>query len=359
MDVLLDETQTDEISSEEELLAESSRPELLVPITLDIEMQGSETSPGFRLKDRFLWNVNEPFVTPRVFAQSLANDLGLQHAWIETITNHIISQVEDAQAVLEIDIADPPTGEDEVVWHDEDEEEGVDKVRDAGKDQGVEEDDGGDRERDEDEGEVWKEADQRVIVNVSADVNPSVMMIFETKASSICSRPLQAWWNENIKACADPTSQLEVQIYRHILRDRIEWDLSSSLPPSDFASSYVRDLGLSGEATPLIAHAITEELLKHKKDALDWRLFRKTHPSEQAKWEHPTGAARPKVFVKNGSAKDGAEGLRGVWRDWWEREEYGPVLVELGYDELERREAERFREARRVNRGVTGKRRRL
>jgi chromatin structure-remodeling complex subunit SFH1 len=147
-----------------------------------------------------------------------------------------------------------------------------------------------------------------------------------------------------------------VQIYTHILRDRIEWDLSSPLPVAVFSASYARDLGLSGEAVPLIAHAIQEELLKHKKDALDWQLFKRTHPTEQAKWEHPHGSARPKISAKN--AKTGAEGLKGVWRDWWEREEFGPILVEIGYEEMEKREAERVRDARRTLRGVVGKRRR-
>lgn len=156
------------------------------------------------------------------------------------------------------------------------------------------------------------------------------------------------------------TPQLDVQIYTHVLRDRIEWDLSSPLPPALFALSYSRDLGLSGEAIPLIAHAITEEILKHKKDALDWQLFKSTHPSEQAKWEHPHGAARPKIATKGGgSARYGSEGLKGVWREYWEREEYGPVFVELGWEEMERREMERVREARRTLRGVVGKRRRI
>lgn len=124
----------------------------------------------------------------------------------------------------------------------------------------------------------------------------------------------------------------------------------------EFATQYARDLGLSGEAIPLIAHALQEELLKHKKDALDWQLFKQTHPTEQAKWEHPHGSGRPKISAKN--AKTGAEGLKGVWRDWWEREEFGPVLIEIGYEEMERREAERLRDARRTMRGVVGKRRR-
>jgi chromatin structure-remodeling complex subunit SFH1 len=96
---------------------------------------------------------------------------------------------------------------------------------------------------------------------------------------------------------------------------------------------------LTGEAAPLIAHAITDELIKHKRDALELELFARTHPYQQAKWEKTPG--QPKV-----SDRKGAKGLIGVWRDWWEREEFGPVLVELSVEEMERREVERTRESR-------------
>ena len=285
--------------TEEELAAEAARPEMLVPISIDLEVENA----GVRLKDRFLWNVNEPFLTPKLFAEMLCRDLDLPADLVGVVTELINSQIEEAQAVAEIDVRDGPTTADEIDWAEKE----VEVVEDE-------------------EEEVWKEADQRIIVNVGP--------------------------------CRDAAAddQLDVQIYTHILRDRIEWDLSSSLPASTFAALYARDLGLSGEAVPLIAHAITEELLKHKKDALDWQLFKRTHPTEQAKCEHPHGASRPRVSAKN--AKSGAEGLKGVWRDWWEREEFGPILVELDYAELERREADRVREARRTNRGVMGRKRR-
>lgn len=135
-------------------------------------------------------------------------------------------------------------------------------------------------------------------------------------------------------------TQLDVQISTHVLRDRIEWDLSSPLPPSLFARTYCADLGLSGEALPLITHAIHEELLKHKRDALDLKLFARTHPRAQKGWERTAGGG-PRV-----NRREGARGLVGVWRDWGEREEFGPVLVELSTEEMERREVERTREAR-------------
>jgi len=142
-----------------------------------------------------------------------------------------------------------------------------------------------------------------------------------------------------------------VQIFTYVLRDRIEWDLSSPLPPSEFARHYCAELGLTGEAIPLVAHAIHEELLKHKRDALELDLFQHSHPSEQAKWER-TGGQRATTN------RYGARKLVGVWRDWWERDEFSPMLVELSMEDMEKREAERSREARRMMRTVGTKRRR-
>lgn len=138
----------------------------------------------------------------------------------------------------------------------------------------------------------------------------------------------------------------------HVLRDRIEWDLSSPLPPAEFARHYCAEMGLTGEAVPLIAHAIHEELMKHKRDALELELFARTHPLEQAKWDRMGNQPRT-------TNRYGAKGLVGVWRDWWERAEFSPLLVELTADDMDKRETERSREARRMMRNVnTTKRRR-
>jgi len=63
---------------------------------------------------------------------------------------------------------------------------------------------------------------------------------------------------------------IDVQIATHHLIDHIEWDLHSQLTPEEFAIKLCADLGLSGEAPPLVAHAIHEELIKHKRDAIEW-----------------------------------------------------------------------------------------
>ncbi|KAK8865672.1 hypothetical protein IAR55_000817 [Kwoniella newhampshirensis] len=304
-------------TSEELLEAEADRPELLVPIIIDLDVPSNNPDhQGIKVKDRFLWNINEPFIDTLHFSVVFCEDVGIPaHPHASVISELIKAQLEEHQNVAEIDISNEEVTEEDVVFSD-------DEVDDAMEvDGGAEEQDNGAeevdaeaeeekdaREKERDREQAWEEADCRIIVN------------------------------------------LDVQIYSHILRDRIEWDLSSSLPPSTFAKQYCTELGLTGEAIPLVTFAIHEELLKHKRDALEMELFAATHPEEQAKWER---GALPRVNMKRGP-----KGLVGVWRDWWEKEEFGPILVELTMEEMEKREYERTREARRMMRTLTTNKRR-
>ncbi|KZV92276.1 SNF5-domain-containing protein [Exidia glandulosa HHB12029] len=137
---------------------------------------------------------------------------------------------------------------------------------------------------------------------------------------------------------------IDVQIDSRHLVDHIEWDLLSPLSPEEFAKSLCADIGLHGEAVPLVAHAVHEELLKHKRDALEWGLL-----------DDAAGA-----YVRNmglGGSGWGKQGgaprrLKSVWREWNEIEEYGfcPRLEILSQEEVERREIERERASRRLRR---------
>jgi len=129
--------------------------------------------------------------------------------------------------------------------------------------------------------------------------------------------------------CSGYVNQLDLQIDTHHLHDHFEWDLGSTLTPEAFARTLCTDIGLSGEAIPLISHAIHEELLKHKKDAADASVI------------------GPGAVGGAGTGR-GAKRLRGVWRDWTEMSEYGPRLELLTAEELERRAGERERAIRYV-----------
>ncbi|WWC88107.1 uncharacterized protein L201_003011 [Kwoniella dendrophila CBS 6074] len=338
--------------SEELLEKEADRPELLVPISIDLDIPNTDPNgQGIRIKDRFLWNINEPFIDPLQFAQTFCDDLAIPITHAATISELIKNQLEENQNAVEIDISNEEVNEDDVIWSDEEFEEVESQMdldgssspvtpaingdstqaisekanveTEVPEDKEVEEEQ--DEEEEKEKEKVWEEADCRIIVN------------------------------------------LDVQIYTHILRDRIEWDLSSTLPPSEFAKQYCSELGLSGEAIPLITWSIHEELLKHKKDALELDLFNLTHPEEQIKFEKLN--IQPKTNLSNHSHRRSnhyftsvngkGKGLNGIWRDWFERDEYQPVLIELSTDEIIQREQERLRESRRIMRTLnTGNKRR-
>jgi chromatin structure-remodeling complex subunit SFH1 len=112
------------------------------------------------------------------------------------------------------------------------------------------------------------------------------------------------------------------------LTDRIEWDLSSQLTPELFANQLVAELGLGGEAAPLIAHAIHEELIRHKKDCLERGL----------------------VGLAGKESNRGAKKMEGIWRDLHEAGDFGPKVEELTPEDIDRVEIDRERHSRRVRR---------
>ena len=156
------------------------------------------------------------------------------------------------------------------------------------------------------------------------------------------------------------TSQIDVQVDNHHLLDHIEWDLRSGLTPEEFTHQLCLDLGLAGEAEPLIAHAIHEELMRHKKDAIEWGVIG-GFPTEQAataedgsKDKSGLGLMKDKTGLGLGWGRTPREGrgpriLRSVWRDWAEAEEFKTRWEMLSQEEVERREVERERASRCVS----------
>ena len=133
--------------------------------------------------------------------------------------------------------------------------------------------------------------------------------------------------------------------------DHIEWDLRSPLTPEEFTHQLCLDLGLSGEAEPLIAHAIHEELMKHKKDAIEWGVINGVIESSIPGGGDERGMLKDKTGLGLGWARAPKDGrgprvLRSVWRDWAEAEEFTTRWEELTAEDLERREVERERASR-------------
>jgi len=154
---------------------------------------------------------------------------------------------------------------------------------------------------------------------------------------------------------------IDVQIATYHLLDHIEWDLLSPLTPEAFSQQLCAELGLSGEAIPLIAHAVHEELMKHKKDAIEWGVIAGEREAASTVVGPSTAGGGAMVMKdKTGlglggwgrTPKDGRgpKTLKSVWREWSEAEEFRTRFEVLSAEEVERREIEKERASRRLRR---------
>lgn len=172
--------------------------------------------------------------------------------------------------------------------------------------------------------------------------------------------------------------QLDVHIETLHLVDRIEWDLASTLTPELFTAQYTCDLNLPRSASPIIAHAIHEEICRHKRDCISLGLIsheilpastpthgdqphlhhRKTNSSGLV--INPIGIVQasfkiesdPLLKEKYGPNR-GPKKLEGVWRDWNEANLFGPKLYLTHVEDLEWLEIEKERLARRARREIS------
>lgn len=112
---------------EEALAQEATRPELLVPITLDYDIPSPQgNGDGIKIRDRFMWNANEPFYKPLDFATILCNDVGIDLSHAQTLADLIQTQLDEAQSTVVIDLATDDTTPDDVIWSDDEVEDAVD-----------------------------------------------------------------------------------------------------------------------------------------------------------------------------------------------------------------------------------------
>ncbi|KAG6332479.1 hypothetical protein ID866_6613 [Astraeus odoratus] len=268
-----------------------------------------------RIRDCFVWNLYETLVKPETFAKIFCTDLDLPIVpWAETVANQIRAQLEEHEGVASLDLGVEGYGTVDHCDSDNGGDSGHSHVDDPP----------------ENGGEI---PECRVILSI------------------------------------------DVQIATHHLMDHIEWDLLSPLTPEDFSKQLCAELGLSGEAIPLISHAIHEELIKHKKDAIEWGVIGGDSHRESAggassgvttggggeeTTERKTGGGvgvmlKDKTGLGHGWGRTprenrGPKTLQSVWREWSEAEEFRTRFEELTAEEVERREIERERASRRLRR---------
>lgn len=89
----------DEIRLEEALEAQANKNAALVPVRVEFE---TETH---RIRDCFLWDMNDSLVKPEAFARIFCNDLDLPPGlWVETVANQIRAQIEESEGIASIDL---------------------------------------------------------------------------------------------------------------------------------------------------------------------------------------------------------------------------------------------------------------
>lgn len=248
--------------------------ERLIPIRIELE---TETH---RIKDTFLWNASERLVSVHQFVKVFLQDMDLPfEPYGPILEGQMKNQLEDWSQLANVHLAPAPGG----VWscRDPDPARGergrgdIKDKREKRKDArmwnwGIEREfrrymqpKGKKRKIDdlahiEGQNGSWED-DLRVMIDVSRAGNRACL-------SATCRRLIF------LPFCVAP-SQYDVQILRHSLRDRLEWDLSSPLTPEAFAAQTCKDIGLSGEALPIIATAVRESILNHRRAVLDEGLF--------------------------------------------------------------------------------------
>ncbi|KAI8088776.1 uncharacterized protein BX664DRAFT_385381 [Halteromyces radiatus] len=92
-------TKSQLLPSQQDIDRAAAMNEVLVPIRLDIDVD------DVKLRDVFLWNMNEQFLTPEKFAELLCQDINLEpYRYVPLIAESIRTQVMDFEAIYDIEL---------------------------------------------------------------------------------------------------------------------------------------------------------------------------------------------------------------------------------------------------------------
>ncbi|KAM0752653.1 SNF5-domain-containing protein [Meredithblackwellia eburnea MCA 4105] len=86
------------VCSEEQIESQANQASVLVPINIDLDVD------NFKIRDSFLWNVNEKLITPTSFARIFIDDLDLPSHLVSEVTRQIEEQIEEQTGIAEVDV---------------------------------------------------------------------------------------------------------------------------------------------------------------------------------------------------------------------------------------------------------------
>ncbi|KAH8986946.1 hypothetical protein EDB86DRAFT_3211773 [Lactarius hatsudake] len=294
---------------------EAKREETLVPIRVEFDVE------HHRMREAFVWNLNDPVVTPELFAQSLVDDYALAPTYFSVIVKSIQDQLSDYQAHT-TDVV--PENESETLLQgqlDENEKAWWDKWR---------------KElpsiaKRPKEALITGRKRRKVDVNVKVERNPNAPA---TVADIEIDEKEQ---QEEMRILI----RLDIGIGSMKLDDQFEWDIENpGASPEQFAEVYARELGLGSEFRTAIAHSIREQVHTYQKS-----LFLVGHPSD--------GTAVQDDDLRMSFLSP----VTSVARPMDQVQAFTPILNYLSDSEMERNEKEREKEMnKRKKRNTRGRR---
>ncbi|TFY56219.1 hypothetical protein EVJ58_g7775 [Rhodofomes roseus] len=295
---------------------DANRPEQLVPIRLEFDVD------HHKMRDTFVWNLNDPVITPEIFAQSVVEDYNLPPSYHSVITKVIQDQLSDYKA------HSATFGEDGVFVSSDTED-----IQSGAFD--------------DEEAEWWESwrkttyavAKRRKLVKEEVVDTPTLATVSSTEVPMSVDD-----FDEDEDSMQEELRiliKLDVVVGSVKLEDQFEWNLENGDPtPEQFADIYCRDLGLGGEFKTAIAHAIREQVQIYQKS-----LFLVGHPSD--------GSAVQDDDLRMSLLPSLTTGARAIDQV----SAFTPILNYLSDSEIERNEKEREKELNRRRRKTTRGRR--
>ncbi|KAF8208209.1 hypothetical protein K438DRAFT_1961718 [Mycena galopus ATCC 62051] len=226
---------------------DANRPEQLVPIRLEFDVE------HHKMRDTFIWNLNDPVISPEHFAQTVVEDYNLAHQYHAIITKTIQDQLSDYRAhsaSYDGDSWDLAVAEDK------------DALR-AGALEG--------------ETAAWWSAWRKRLRTEYGFVRTARgkghkrrKVVKDDDMDAADERPMSVEeFKFDHKALQDDMRiliRLDIIVGPIKLDDQFEWDLdNASASPEGFAEIYAKELGLGGEFKTAIAHSIREQVQTYQK----------------------------------------------------------------------------------------------
>lgn len=248
--------------------------ERVVPVRLELDHD------HWKLRDTFMWNVADGVVTPELFAQCLCEDFQVPPGpFVPKIVSAIHERVREYESQVR-----------PMAWGKGEKGPGQGKLEEGGEGEGAEmwqvfrraraaaereqekegggdpEDEGeipGEQEQDEGDGSATSATSQDVRTDAGDDAADKDVRILLSDGydeylvlgpeGDEAERPMTV--EEMMKDVPDSGVGEELRVLIKVdiiigtqnLTDTFEWDLNSGVSPEEFAASYVRELGLSGE----------------------------------------------------------------------------------------------------------------